>query len=95
MGDDRQIWPRSPLVAPDSLVEEMTEYFVNMAKKRAPGATMNKETWQNISEEGKSIWDKLGNSDKQKILQYAMKWAATKETLSVNQVVTQTMKEDR
>ncbi len=33
---------------PDSLVEEMTEYFVNMTKKWALGATMNKETWQNI-----------------------------------------------
>ena len=74
---------------PDTLVEEMTEYFVNMAKKRSPGATMNKETWQNISEEGKSIWDKLNNGDKQKILQYAMKRAAAKETITVNQAVIQ------
>ena len=79
---------------PDSLVEEMTEYFVNMAKKWAPGATMNKETWQNISEEGKSIWDKLNNSDKQKILQYAMKRAAAKETISVNQAVPQASDDD-
>ena len=74
---------------PDSLVESMTKYFVNMTKKRAPGTTMNKETWQNISEEGKSIWDKLNNSDKQKILQYAMKRAAAKEAISVNQTMIQ------
>ena len=67
----------------------MTEYFVNMAKKQAPGASMNKETWQNISEEGKSIWDKLNKSNKQKILQYTMKRAAAKKTISVNQAVIQ------
>jgi hypothetical protein len=79
---------------PDPLVEEMTEYFVNMAKKRAPGATMSKETWQNISDEGKSVWDKLSNSDKQKILQYAMKRATAKETITVNQAVIQASEDD-
>jgi hypothetical protein len=72
----------------------MTEYFVNMAKKRAPGATMSKETWQNISDEGKSVWDKLSNSDKQKILQYAMKRATAKETITVNQAVIQASEDD-
>jgi uncharacterized protein (UPF0128 family) len=73
----------------DSFMHEATEYFVNMTKKRAPGATMNKETWQTISEDGKTIWDKLTSSDKQKILQYAMKRAAAKETVSVNQTMIQ------
>jgi hypothetical protein len=75
--------------AESTIVDEITEYFVNMTKKRAPGATMNKETWQAISEDGKAIWDKLTNSDKQKILQYAMKRAAAKEPVSVNQTMIQ------
>ena len=50
---------------------------------------MNKETWQSISEEGKAVWDKLSNGDKQKILQYAMKRASIKEPALVNQVMSQ------
>ena len=50
---------------------------------------MNKETWQSISEEGKAVWDKLSNGDKQKILQYAMKRASTKEPVLVNQAASQ------
>ena len=72
-----------------TVVDEITEYFVNMTKKRAPGATMNKDTWQTISEEGKTVWDKLTNSDKQKILQYAMKRAEAKGGISVNQTMIQ------
>jgi hypothetical protein len=67
---------------------EIAEYFINATSRRAPGATMRKETWQTISEEGKSIWDKMSNSDKQKILQSAMKRVAAKESLSVNQTIT-------
>jgi hypothetical protein len=70
-------------------VDEITEYFVNMIKKRSPGASMNKETWQSISEDGKAVWDKMSNGDKQKILQYAMKRASAKEAMSVNQTSTQ------
>ena len=55
------------------LTSEIADYIINVAKRRAPGASMNKETWQSISEEGKAVWDKLSNGDKQKILQYAMK----------------------
>ena len=58
---------------PDSLVEEMTEYFREYGKETGSRHHHEQETWQNISEEGKSIWDKLNNSDKQEILQYAMK----------------------
>ena len=50
---------------------------------------MNKDTWQTISEEGKTVWDKLTNSDKQKILQYAMKRAEAKGGISVNQTMIQ------
>ena len=50
---------------------------------------MNKETWQSISEEGKAVWDKLSNGDKQKILQYAMKRVSAKEPVLVNQVMSQ------
>ena len=46
-----------------TVVDEITEYFADMTKKRAPGATMSKDTWQTISEEGKTVWDKLTNSD--------------------------------
>jgi hypothetical protein len=70
-----------------SIVDEITEYYINLTKRRAPGATMNKETWQGISEEGKVVWDKLGSSDKQKILQYAMKRASAKDPVSVNQTI--------
>ena len=50
---------------------------------------MNKEAWQLISEEGKAVWDKLSNGDKQKILQYAMKQASAKEPVLVNQATSQ------
>ena len=56
-----------------NLANEITNYIINVAKRRAPGASVNKETWQSISEEGKTAWAKLSNGDKQKILQYAMK----------------------
>ena len=71
------------------ITNEIADYIINVAKRRAPGASMNKETWQSISEEGKAVWDKLSNGDKQKILQYAMKRAAAKEPVLVNQVTSQ------
>ena len=71
------------------ITSEITDYIINVAKQRAPGASMNKETWQSISEEGKAVWDKLSNGDKQKILQYAMKRASAKEPTLVNQVTSQ------
>ena len=60
-----------------NLANKITDYIINVAKQRAPGASMNKETWQSISKEGKAVWDKLSNGDKQKILQYTMKQAST------------------
>ena len=70
------------------MVDVITDYVVNLTKNRVSGASMNKESWQTISEDGKAIWDKLSNSNKQKVLQYTMKRAAAKRSLSVNQTTT-------
>ena len=67
--------------------------IINVAKQRAPGASMNKEMWQSILEEGKAVWDKLSNGDKQKIPQYAMKWASAKEPALINQVTSQSVED--
>ena len=48
-----------------NMVDEITDYVINMTKKQAPGPSMNKDTWQTISEDGKAIWDKLSNRKKQ------------------------------
>ena len=52
--------------------------------RRLPGASMNKETWQAISTEGKVTWDKLTEADKKQILQYATQRAAAKPTLTTH-----------
>ena len=44
---------------------------------------MNKETWDSLSTEGKATWDKLEESDKRKVLQYAMN-RAKKESIDAN-----------
>jgi hypothetical protein len=46
---------------------------INETQRRPLGATMNKETWNSISGEGKKKWDALDASDKAKILSYAKK----------------------
>ena len=75
------------------LANKIADYAINMARQRAPGASMNKETWQSISEDGKAVWAKLSNRDKQKILQYAMKRVSPKEPVSINQVTSQRMED--
>ena len=47
-----------------NMVDKITDYVIITTKKRAPGASMNKEMWQTISEESTTIWDQLLNSDK-------------------------------
>jgi hypothetical protein len=73
--------------ARQDFLDEITELMVNVTKRRTPGATMNKDTWKSISKEGQEIWDKLSSSDKQKILQYAMKRGTSKGTATVNEAV--------
>ena len=70
---------------PPSKQQGLDELEVYMAtqNRRLPGASMNKETWQAISTEGKVTWDKLTEADKKQILQYATQRAAAKPTLEV------------
>jgi hypothetical protein len=66
----------SPNDTPDQdIVNEINEFFVNVMRRRTPGASMNKETWDSLSAEGKATWDKLEEADKRKVLQYAAKRA--------------------
>jgi hypothetical protein len=51
-------------------IEALDIHMANQMK-RLPGASMNKDTWKTISDDGKVTWDKLSESDKKKILQYA------------------------
>jgi dihydrofolate reductase len=53
-------------------------------KQRAPRTSMNKETWESLSAEGKTTWDKLNEADKQKVLQYVTK-RNEKDSMEANQ----------
>ncbi len=44
-----------------------------------PGSKMNKETWSNLSEDTKKIWDKIPDKEKRSILQYAHNRAMKRE----------------
>jgi hypothetical protein len=68
-------------------IEEMNledGFEINETQRRPLGATMNKETWNSISTEGKKKWDALDASDKAKILSYAKK-RAERSTFEANQ----------
>jgi hypothetical protein len=65
------------------IVDEINEFCVNVMRRRVPGASMNKDTWESLSGEGKATWDNLDESDKRKILQYAAK-RAEKGTIDAN-----------
>ena len=66
----------------EQFLNEINVHMPNQLK-RLPGASMNKETWNAISNEGKTTWDKLSEHDKKKILQYAMQ-RAEKPTVDAN-----------
>ena len=66
----------------EQFLDEINVHMANQLK-RLPGASMNKETWKAISNEGKTTWDKLSEQDKKKILQYAMQ-RAEKSTVEAN-----------
>jgi hypothetical protein len=65
------------------ITHEINEFLVNAMQRRAPGASMNKETWEFLSPDGKATWDKMDASDKRLVLQYA-KQRADKATTSIN-----------
>ena len=65
--------------------DEIMAYLVSKRNRRNPGATMNRETWTGLSEQGKTTWDLLSEQDKRKILQYASKRGEqSKPNTSVN-----------
>jgi hypothetical protein len=66
------------------ITNEITEFCVNQMKRRMPGSSMDKETWNALSEGGKKTWDALPDTDKLKVLQYAKK-RAEKAKVDVNQ----------
>jgi hypothetical protein len=67
----------------EDIVEEINEFLVNVMRRRVPGASMNKETWESLSADGKATWDKLDEADKRKVLQYAL-GRAKKESIEAN-----------
>jgi hypothetical protein len=56
----------------NNIATEITEYFVNEMRRRMPGSSMNKATWESLYKEGRTVWDTLSDGDKKKILQYAV-----------------------
>lgn len=65
--------------------DEIMAYLISKRNRRNPGATMNRETWTGLSEQGKATWDQLSEQDKRKILQYASKRGEqSKTTTNVN-----------
>jgi len=69
----------------DMVTDEILAYLVSKHNRRDPGASMNRETWSGLSEQGKTTWDQLSEQDKRKILQYASKRGEqSKATTSVN-----------
>jgi hypothetical protein len=65
------------------ITNEINEFLVNAMQRRTSGASMNKETWESLSPEGKATWDKMDANDKRLVLQYA-KQRADKATTSIN-----------
>jgi hypothetical protein len=65
------------------ITHEINEFLVNAMQRRTPGASMNKETWESLSPEGKATWDKMDANDKRLVPQYA-KQRADKATTSIN-----------
>ena len=66
--------------------EEIQETEIHMTRTKLPGASMNKDTWNSLRKSEQEIWDKLQDSTKKKILQYAIERAQKKSsTANVNQ----------
>ena len=57
----------------DPVNNEIMAYLISKRNRRNPGATMNKETWTGLSDQGKATWDKMSDQDKRMILQYVSK----------------------
>ena len=58
--------------------EEQQEFEIHFTKGKVLGSTMNKETWNSLDKEEQALWDKLKDSTKRKILQYAKDGGASK-----------------
>jgi hypothetical protein len=67
----------------NDVAREINEFMVNAMQRRGTGASMNKDTWESLSPEGKATWDKMDSGDKRKVLQYA-KQRSEKTSVSVN-----------
>jgi hypothetical protein len=69
---------------------EQSEFSIHVTKGKMPGSSMNKETWNSLDKEEQAIWDKLKDSSKRKILQYAKDRAGKKEKeVKINVVETE------
>lgn len=77
--------PGGPSLETATTMEEAIDYVINEMRRRAPGSSMNKETWKSISKDGQGTWDKMSDSDKAKILRYATQRASQdKERMESN-----------
>jgi predicted Fe-S protein YdhL (DUF1289 family) len=52
-------------------MSQVAEYVINEMRRRTPGSSMTKETWESVSKTGKVTWDEMSDEDKVKILAYA------------------------
>jgi hypothetical protein len=76
------------VVLDDSDDEEEQEFAIHFTKGKVLGSTMNKETWNSLDKEEQALWDKLKDTTKRKILQYAKDRATKKEKEAKVNVVT-------
>ena len=53
--------------------EYLDTLAAHVTRRRLPGASMDRETWNAISPEGQSVWDTLTDEDKTRILSHAKK----------------------
>ena len=64
-------------------MSQVAEYVINEMRRRTPGSSMNKETWDSVSKPGKTTWDEMSDEDKVKILAFA-KLQAENQDIKVN-----------
>jgi hypothetical protein len=67
----------------DSVQEDLTQLCINEMRRRLPGSTMDKATWNAMSPDHQKIWDMLPDTSKKLILDSAAKRVTTESTPTI------------
>lgn len=70
-------------------MSQVAEYVINEMRRRTPGSSMNKETWESVSKPGKTTWDEMSDEDKVKILAYAKSQAESQNINANSHTITE------